>query len=65
MLPNIVQDLLKIVGGGAVIVIVLAVMLQQINVIPTEDVMVFIVWSLGSASLGTLLGLIFYGLSNK
>lgn len=58
MLPNIVQDLLKIVGGGGMMIIVLAITLQWIKIIPSEEVMSFIVWALGCSGVGTLIGLL-------
>lgn len=58
MLPNIVQDLLKIVGGGGMMIIVLAITLQWINIIPDEEVMSFIVWALGCSVISTLVGLL-------
>lgn len=58
MQPKIIQDLLKIVGSGGMMIIVLAIVLQWTKMIPSEDVMAFIVWGLGSASVGVLIGLL-------
>ena len=65
MQSNLFKDLLNIVGGGAMIVIVLAVILYWMKVIPPEDVTVFIVWAIGSASVGTLIGLLYKTIDQK
>lgn len=58
MQSDLIKDLFNIVGGGGVMVIVLAVILYWAKVIPSEDVIIFIIWALGSASVGTLIGLL-------
>ncbi|HAS43943.1 MAG TPA: hypothetical protein DCS93_25930 [Microscillaceae bacterium] len=58
MRSNLFKDLLNIVGGGGIMIIVLAIILYWAKVIPPKDVMVFIVWAIGSASVGTLIGLL-------
>ncbi|OJJ16444.1 hypothetical protein BKI52_34730 [marine bacterium AO1-C] len=59
MQTGLFKDLLNIVGGGGVMVIVLAVSLHWMKFLPADDVMVFIVGGLGSASIGTLIGLLY------
>ena len=58
MQSDLIKDLFKIVGGGGVMVIVLAVIFHWMKIIPPQDVMIFIIWALGSASVGTLIGLL-------
>ncbi|WP_299458921.1 hypothetical protein [uncultured Microscilla sp.] len=65
MVPQIFKNLLQLVGGGTMIVVIIAIILYLLQVIPTEAVTSFIVWTLGSASAGTLLGLVYSHIFNK
>lgn len=65
MTPQILKDLLQLVGGGAMMVIVSAIILYWLKIIPSEAVTGFIAWTLGGASVGTLLGLLYQRISSK
>ncbi|EAY29026.1 hypothetical protein [Microscilla marina] len=65
MVPQIFKNLLQLVGGGAMVMVIIAIILYLLQVIPTKAVTGFIVWTLGGASTGALLGLVYSHIFNK
>ncbi len=65
MRSNLFKDLINIVGGGGLVIILIALALYWMQVIPPKEITIFIVWALGSAGVGTLIGLLYQKTNQK